>query len=291
MSLYATTVSKTSTVPHCAPTASTSLVHSGVSTVRRSPFTVRSALFNATSTYRYIALRYIHEFQRDVYSTTLKVWQDGFFQRTSLQELGLIFYLGHQHTACPLAKSSQQILVIDMNGIHHLSVQFCACEDAPGWVDHYRQLLRMRWYPATFDRPQTAFTFDLLNTYHKLTLQGKLNLYDFYSSIVQKTDNCGRKKPIVSLPTITWVQWLTRAPFLVPVSPDLKIRSSVASFETNQTRWRCPSPHGFSLRSGWGVCTRVPSVPPSRQKPTSRLGTSPRRYKVHLTTILRASIN
>ena len=29
---------------------------------------------------------------------------------------------------------------------------------------------------------------------------GKLNLYDFYSSILQKTDNCGRKKVIVSHP-------------------------------------------------------------------------------------------
>jgi hypothetical protein len=65
-------------------------------------------------------------------------------------------------------------------------------------VEHYRQLLRVGWYPATFDKPTTAFAFDLLNTYHKLTLQGKLNLYDFYSSIMQKADNCGRKKKLVS---------------------------------------------------------------------------------------------
>ena len=66
--------------------------------------------------------------------------------------------------------------------------------------EHYRQLLRMRWYPASFNRPKTAFTFDLLETYHKVTLQGKLNLYDFYHAIMHKTDNQGRLKPLVSTP-------------------------------------------------------------------------------------------
>lgn len=58
----------------------------------------------------------------------------------------------------------------------------------------------MKWYPASFNRPKTAFTFDLLDTYHKLTLQGKLNLYDFYTATMQKSDNCGRRKVIVSEP-------------------------------------------------------------------------------------------
>ena len=58
----------------------------------------------------------------------------------------------------------------------------------------------MRWYPASFNRPRTAVSFDLLKTYHKLTLQGKLNLYDFYHSIMQKVDNQGRSKTMVSDP-------------------------------------------------------------------------------------------
>ena len=115
--------------------------------------------------------------------------------------MGLVYFIGHGHTPCPSVEPShhQQILIIGLNGAHHVNVQFCGCEKTPGWVEHYRQLLRMRWFPASFDRPKTAFTFDLLDTYHKLTLQGKLNLYDFHASIMQKTDNCGRKKAIVSL--------------------------------------------------------------------------------------------
>ncbi|KAF9782109.1 hypothetical protein BJ322DRAFT_1009547 [Thelephora terrestris] len=126
----------------------------------------------------------------------IEAWRDGFFQRTSLLELGLCFYIGHHHTPCPSAEDSHEILITDLNGAHRISVEFCACEEAPDWVENYRQLLRIGWYPASFDRPKTAFTFDLLDTYHKLTLQGKLNLYDFYSSILQKTNNCGQKKGI-----------------------------------------------------------------------------------------------
>jgi hypothetical protein len=88
--------------------------------------------------------------------------------------------------------------VIDINGVHQINLQFCTCTDSPQWVDNYRQLLRVGWYPASFQRPKTAFTFNVLDTYHKLALQGKLNLYDFYLTLTQKTDNCGRDKTTVS---------------------------------------------------------------------------------------------
>lgn len=56
----------------------------------------------------------------------------------------------------------------------------------------------MSWYPASFSRPQTAFSFDLFETYHKLTLRGKLNLYDFYLAIMQKSDNQGQSNATVT---------------------------------------------------------------------------------------------
>lgn len=136
-------------------------------------------------------------------SNPSKVWQDGFYQRTSLQELGFCFHLGHQYTPCPSGDPPKKILVIAHNGAHYINVQFCTCEDSPSWLEHYRQLLRNQWYPASYDRPQTAFTFDLLDSFHKLSLQGKLNLYDFYLSTMQKTDNCGRKKTIVRFSVVT----------------------------------------------------------------------------------------
>jgi len=130
--------------------------------------------------------------------TLPQCWQNGFFNRTSLHSLGLVCHLGHDGDPCPVPSLSRDLIIIDANGWHKVKVGFCACDSKTPRNERYRQLLRMRWYPASFSRPRTAFTFDLLETYHKLTLQGKLNLYDFYLTIMQKSDNQGRLKTMVS---------------------------------------------------------------------------------------------
>jgi len=204
MNLSATTAFKTLTLFQHANTASMISAPTGAWIVSNPSYTVHSASSNATNNSRCIALRYARSSSRRSPSLTpSKVWKDGFYQRTSLRELGFCFYISHKHTTCPSAGLPKTILVIHVNGAHYVDVQFCACSVSPGWVENYRQLLRICWYPASFNRPQTAFTFDLLDTYHKLTLQGKLNLYDFHSSIMQKTDNCGREKMIVSVALTT----------------------------------------------------------------------------------------
>jgi hypothetical protein len=89
---------------------------------------------------------------------------------------------------------------INLSGVHQVDVTFCGCGNEDGLqVSRNRQLLRFGWYPASHKRPQTAFTFDFLDTYHKLSLQGKLNLFDFYNAILQKTDNRGGHRKIVSI--------------------------------------------------------------------------------------------
>lgn len=110
----------------------------------------------------------------------------------------MVIYLLHPHQRCPVPQQlNESFVVMDMNGIHHLDLEYCGCS-LGNHLERYQQLLRAAWYPASFDRPRTAFTFDVLDTYHKLTLQGKLNLFDFYYGILHKTDNCGRDKKVVS---------------------------------------------------------------------------------------------
>ena len=76
--------------------------------------------------------------------------------------------------------------------MHVVDVQFCACLDTTGTaLSHHIQLLRFRCFPSTTVRPQSAFTFDVLNTFHLLTLQGKVSAYDFHSVLQHKTDNTG----------------------------------------------------------------------------------------------------
>ena len=45
--------------------------------------------------------------------------------------------------------------------------------------------------------PKTVFTFDILETFHELSLQGKTTTYDFYHSVIRRTDNLQLGKPIV----------------------------------------------------------------------------------------------
>jgi len=132
-----------------------------------------------------------------VHTNRVQHWKDGFFDRTSLYSLGHICHLGHNGNPCPANSPHRQLTVIDVNGWHKVRVVFCKCGASGVSHEHYRQLIRMRWYPASFNRPKTAFTFDVLETYHKVTLQGKLNLYDFYHAIMHKSDNQGRSKPLV----------------------------------------------------------------------------------------------
>ncbi|KAF8171335.1 hypothetical protein BJ912DRAFT_1025200 [Pholiota molesta] len=91
-------------------------------------------------------------------------WTGQFFRKETLQALGLRIQLGHGGESCPCPSSGPpNFMVFDMSGIHPISIDYCSCpiDNLP---DRQTQLLRAGWFPATFSRPNTAFTFDCLNT-------------------------------------------------------------------------------------------------------------------------------
>jgi hypothetical protein len=65
-------------------------------------------------------------------------------------------------------------------------------------LDHAVQLMRAQWFPATVHRPGTVVTFRTLRLFHALTIQGKVNAYDFYNGLVRITDGAGLSTPKVS---------------------------------------------------------------------------------------------
>lgn len=123
-------------------------------------------------------------------------WNGKFFDKVTLQSLGLRYQLGHGGARCPLpAPGPSDFLVFDITGVHRVTIDFCNCTHH---IFHQRtQLLRARWFPATTNRPKTVFTFNVLKTYHELSLQGKTTSYDFYHSILRRTDNSKVEKEIV----------------------------------------------------------------------------------------------
>ena len=119
--------------------------------------------------------------------------------KVTLQELGLRYQLGHGGGQCPLpCRGPSNFMVINISGVHRVSVDFCNCGLDGNFTHRRTQLLRSRWMPASFDRPQTGFTFNVLETFHELTLQGKTTAYDFYHTILRRTDSAQLGKRIVS---------------------------------------------------------------------------------------------
>ncbi|KAI0069871.1 hypothetical protein K474DRAFT_1568226, partial [Panus rudis PR-1116 ss-1] len=123
-----------------------------------------------------------------------------YYEKTSLKVLGLRIFLGHNGDACPHpARRSQKFVVGDMTGFHELDVEFCGCINSDGIVvNMWAQLLRVGWFPASMERPTTAFTFNLLNHFQQLTHQAKTNIYDFQRTLSRVTDNSG---------LISWVRY------------------------------------------------------------------------------------
>lgn len=59
--------------------------------------------------------------------------------------------------------------------------------------------MRLRWFPASPQRPATVVTFKCLDLFHKITVQGKLTGYDYYQSLIHLTDNTDINPPRVSV--------------------------------------------------------------------------------------------
>jgi hypothetical protein len=75
---------------------------------------------------------------------------------------------------------------MNVSGIHTITLRFCRCIG----VSHpHKQLLAATWFPVSINWPNITFTFDVLNTFQLINLQGKLSAYDFYNLLEHKTNN------------------------------------------------------------------------------------------------------
>ncbi|KAI0057515.1 hypothetical protein BV25DRAFT_1812302 [Artomyces pyxidatus] len=120
-------------------------------------------------------------------------WNGEFFSDYSLSQAGLVVQLGHDGLPCPHPQPmATPLTVIDLTGVHQVHYSLCAC-GIVGAAHAFVQLLRARWWPATVSRPRTVVTMRTLRLFHALTLQSKLNAYDFWNGLVRITDGAGLK--------------------------------------------------------------------------------------------------
>jgi len=116
-------------------------------------------------------------------------WNGLFFEPTTLRDLGLRIQLCHgtsSHCYNPQPASGDKFVVIHTNGIHTVSVDFCACETAPAVVE---QLLRSRLFPSKSKSPRSAATFEVLRQFQIISFESKVTAFEFYNALSRLTNN------------------------------------------------------------------------------------------------------
>ncbi|KAF9496955.1 hypothetical protein BDN71DRAFT_1588551 [Pleurotus eryngii] len=185
-------------------------------------------------------------------------WDGSSFVDCSLQSLHATIWLGHNGARCPNASDIvKDFVVVDLSGIHLTNIGFCGCYQQ-GMPHHRRdQLLRHRLFPATLKVPQAAFTLDVLETFHLLTLQSKVAAYDFYRTLEHKTDNAGVKDLPDYYERFLDVIQVYRNLMAAKRSGRAHDPAGVKATATGECAVECPAcPHpGKNLPEGWETAT------------------------------------
>jgi hypothetical protein len=107
---------------------------------------------------------------------------------------GYEFQLGHESGICHNpAADARRLIVGHSNGVQHIRVRYCECQGLERW----QQLIRARLFPSSEERPRSCWTFEFLDTYVAMALQGKIALYDFYLAILHRSHNTSTSNKLV----------------------------------------------------------------------------------------------
>ncbi|KAG6819407.1 hypothetical protein H0H93_012104, partial [Arthromyces matolae] len=132
-----------------------------------------------------------HETGNRSKARTASKWNDSFFEKTTLKQLGLRIQLNHVwNDTCPAPRqaSGNDFVIIDTLEIHEVALDFCNCEKSKPWEV---QLLRSRLYPTTATRPSSAVTFGCLRHFQLLSFESKCSVFEYIGALSRATDNTG----------------------------------------------------------------------------------------------------
>ena len=117
----------------------------------------------------------------------LQKWKGDFYDAISFQDLGFILNLHHDRSPCPFNSIGSsdfifnQFTVVNSVGIFIHTIKWCRC-NGDSIKDRYLQLLQDRLFPSTITKPQTAFTFNVLDEFLIEALECKMSASSFIRS-------------------------------------------------------------------------------------------------------------
>ena len=118
----------------------------------------------------------------------VELWNGRYFERCDLHQLGLIIHLGHDGLPCderPADREPYNFTIVDLNGVHRVALHRCFC---PGRLQLIHQMVRADLFPATADRPETAFTRDVLRDFILDFEVSKKSSQDYVRRLVRKSN-------------------------------------------------------------------------------------------------------
>jgi hypothetical protein len=115
-----------------------------------------------------------------------------FWKKTTLESIGLVYHIGHGGRPCssPASEGRRTMVVIDTNGVHTVSYQYCGCSRSR-LTTNLGLLMRNGWYPASLTDPSTCATFRVLDLFRLLNVIGNVNAHDFMTTLERRTDALG----------------------------------------------------------------------------------------------------
>ena len=147
-------------------------------------------------------------------------WAGQCWEAGDLDDLGLVLCLGHWGHPCPCPAVSQEysfdphsdsedeetaqllgtsnpppairgadetrMVFITSTGVYSRTVSWCYCPRAP---TRDMQLFKMNLFSASFLKPGTAFTFDVLDHFHMDAMECKTSASAFFSKLKHFTNN------------------------------------------------------------------------------------------------------
>ncbi|KAF7294627.1 CxC2 domain-containing protein [Mycena indigotica] len=106
-----------------------------------------------------------------------------FWVKKTLQQIGLVYQLGHGGFRCPFPDlRTHEMIVIDLPFIHKIDLRYCNCPHSRN-ANNVQQILRNAWYPATVLEPATCTTFRTLKAFRLFNVVGNLNVTDFITAL------------------------------------------------------------------------------------------------------------
>jgi hypothetical protein len=129
-------------------------------------------------------------------------WKDGSFENVSLCDLGYVITLPHSISGPSCVEDGnlfgdRRITLIHVNGIFEHCIRFCKCQGAS---PEHEQLFANRLFPSSFDRPETAFTLDVLDYFGIDAMECKTSAQSFFQKLRRVTNNAFPDDVPVSLP-------------------------------------------------------------------------------------------